>query len=1057
MVWHDEKKDWLGRTVKKKVYEIIKENGKKIKEPNMKYFGGGMHAMDEPAEDVQNPIQLAEIYPTSGIKSKTQNTVVTNRTRAIELWKEPKSEQVRIILGAQQGEMKFFTNSLNLVNYDHLEQTEPVGRPDDAIQFDIEVSKAFNFSPMLMDNTDFLEMLISTISNMSYAWIQILFVRDDRINDACSIHLNSLYNEIKDITKGKTDFHASVDRNFIPKYNTVHTPSDKQVPEFMRTARPDYEQRVHENLCAMSIRGIIAKDEHGANLKTMQSLAEHLRSKQDRGLLITYKKYPYFDQYMKSRTMYDDNAIQQLYDNKKMWKDGLWGRGRDMVPFFCLNADELIQIACHMPYTETLPVRYNRAHFETLPQERSGCVIGTDSKDNQANIKYGQMVPSSSHNTVYDLDDLTRHTYVLGASGCGKTTMLLNIYLHMINAMAAGRPGVYIGIDSKENDTFEFVKRTIPGINVILLDINKTDFGINLLELPEYKHGERSVTVSFMVDHVLSMFKEFYQQTQQYVQMERLLKLLLQLLYHNADSPTLADMYRLVMTFKKDGAMERIKRSYRIPNREFIQALESAATLRDDAWNSILNRIEPFVTDEYLRRHFGVRKSKIKFGEMLKPNTVILIRISDAETPEIAHRVLLMSMVSKIWYAVKKRAVRTSSEERIPVILALDEFQRIGDMGLIATLMAQARSFGMGVILAHQNSAQISKPILDGIMGNCSTMIFGRLSGSDASKIALMVDPALSEKLRNSLAGLADHAFYVKQRSPDGHEPGMPVYTNSLPPPPVLLSNVKVDEIYAKCKAIYGIKSKDLEENLEYDQIQGGASKWKVCCSNGLPFEIEWQVIMHLMHEKHILLDITRGIKAMTRDAVTAALTTLQDSGFVEHILNSKVQRSPLYGLTDNGIKAYVDLDYNQIGSAPDTPLVAQQAVDYYRKKGWFVSLAHQSAQKGQNRPDFVAYDYSVGMAVSVEIESITEVQSHPEHVLFNMRKWIELGFDECHVWSANGKIVNLREEVDEGYERIRTFVVDLPADYEPKKYIHKKPSKPSSKTDGNPVEPTEE
>ena len=107
MVWHDEKKDWLGRTVKNKVYEIIKENGKKIKEPNMKYFGGGMHAMDEPVDDVQNHIQLAEVYPTSGIKPKTQNTVVTNRTRAIELWKEPKSEQVRIILGAQQGEMKF--------------------------------------------------------------------------------------------------------------------------------------------------------------------------------------------------------------------------------------------------------------------------------------------------------------------------------------------------------------------------------------------------------------------------------------------------------------------------------------------------------------------------------------------------------------------------------------------------------------------------------------------------------------------------------------------------------------------------------------------------------------------------------------------------------------------------------------------------------------------------------------------------------------------------------------------------------------------------------------
>ena len=42
-----------------------------------------------------------------------------------------------------------------------------------------------------------------------------------------------------------------------------------------------------------------------------------------------------------------------------------------------------------------------------------------------------------------------------------------------------------------------FVKRTFSEINVILLDINKTDFGINLLELPEHRHEDRDVTVSF--------------------------------------------------------------------------------------------------------------------------------------------------------------------------------------------------------------------------------------------------------------------------------------------------------------------------------------------------------------------------------------------------------------------------------------------------------------------------------------------------------------------------------------------------------------------------------
>jgi len=32
-------------------------------------------------------------------------------------------------------------------------------------------------------------------------------------------------------------------------------------------------------------------------------------------------------------------------------------------------------------------------------------------------------------------------------------------------------------------------------------------------------------------------------------------------------------------------------------------------------------------------------------------------------------------------------------------------------------------------------------------------------------------------------------------------------------------------------------------------------------------------------------------------------------------------------------------------------------------------------------------------MTISVEIESYSEVKSHPEHVLLNMKKWKEMGF----------------------------------------------------------------
>ena len=115
-----------------------------------------------------------------------------------------------------------------------------------------------------------------------------------------------------------------------------------------------------------------------------------------------------------------------------MWKDDKWGRGRDMLPFFCITTQELVDTVSHMPYDEALPLRYNRAHYESLIPNRNGWIIGMAKKTDSDDIEYGRIVKASSDVTVYDPQDLIRHTYVLGSSGCGKTTLLLNLYSHVL-------------------------------------------------------------------------------------------------------------------------------------------------------------------------------------------------------------------------------------------------------------------------------------------------------------------------------------------------------------------------------------------------------------------------------------------------------------------------------------------------------------------------------------------------------------------------------------------------------------------------------------------------
>jgi hypothetical protein len=71
-----------------------------------------------------------------------------------------------------------------------------------------------------------------------------------------------------------------------------------------------------------------------------------------------------------------------------------------------------------------------------------------------------------------------------------------------------------------------------------------------------------------------------------------------------------------------------------------------------------------------------------------------------------------------------------------------------------------------------------------------------------------------------------------------------------------------------------------------------------------------------------------------------------------------------------------------------------------------------------------IAYDYQNDIAISIEIESTREVSSHPEKVRFNMLKWKELGFAECHVWSKSQKITEIRDNLGNEAKLVKTFLV---------------------------------
>ena len=80
----------------------------------------------------------------------------------------------------------------------------------------------------------------------------------------------------------------------------------------------------------------------------------------------------------------------------------------------------------------------------------------------------------------------------------------------------------------------------------------------------------------------------------------------------------------------------------------------------------------------------------------------------------------------------------TPKAQRHPFYLYLDEFQTFTGVAetSYSRILSRARKYGLGLILAHQQTGQISQKLLKEIFGNVSTFISFSVSSEDASKLS---------------------------------------------------------------------------------------------------------------------------------------------------------------------------------------------------------------------------------------------------------------------------------------------------------------------------------
>lgn len=360
-------------------------------------------------------------------------------------------------------------------------------------------------------------------------------------------------------------------------------------------------------------------------------------------------------------------------------------------------------------------------------------------------------------------DDRTRHFYVIGKSGSGKSVLLE----WMAGQDIANNEGVCV-IDP-HGDLVEDVLARVPkerAKEVIVFDPSDRErpMGLNILEANTEEEKDR-VSLDAMEIFIKLFGNEIFGPRIQHYFRNGCLTLMAD----EEEGATLIDIPRLFI----DDDFQRYKVSkLKNPMVRAFWENEMANTGEREKQEMIpyfTSKFGPFVTNTTMRNIIGQTKSAFNIREAMDSQKVVLINLSKGKIGGINAQLLGLIMVSKINQAAMARA-DMAKEDRKDFYLYVDEFQNFAT-DTFATILSEARKYRLNLIMAHQYIAQLSEgaggvaigqkdsKIKDAVFGNVGSMMSFKVGAEDAEYLEKEYAPLLSAQ---DILGISNYKAYLK-------------------------------------------------------------------------------------------------------------------------------------------------------------------------------------------------------------------------------------------------------------------------------------------------------
>lgn len=418
-------------------------------------------------------------------------------------------------------------------------------------------------------------------------------------------------------------------------------------------------------------------------------------------------------------------------------------------------------------------------HF---PNNQSGTVedlVTTHSKD--------LPLPLSVKNTEFDVifaksetgesdlpigltdEDRSRHVYILGQTGSGKSTIMYHMSKDDI------QKGRGVAIIDPHGDLAEDLLATVPESRIQdCVYLNPFDvrfpIGINILELtPGLKEDELEQEKELVCEGVISVFRRVFSNDEK-TNAHRIEYILRNAIYTTFTIPdaTIFTVYELLNNPKFQKSVTKNLQDQNLKD-FWKNEFEKAGNYQIVKMVSgVTAKIGRFLFSPSAKRMLEQPRSTINFGEILDDHKILICNLSEGKVGEDTSQLLGTTILAKLQQAAMRRAL-TKASKRQPFYIFVDEFQNFATSSF-TKLLSGGRKFGLRMTIAQQTTAQQEdQNVTNIILANTGTVIcFRTASPIDSQLMADQFQPYLG---KSDISNLPRYHFYMRLAAVKPEEP----------------------------------------------------------------------------------------------------------------------------------------------------------------------------------------------------------------------------------------------------------------------------------------------